>query len=194
MWGSIETLLSSYASLKWQCALVTLLSYIDRFLPKRQWFIRIVDLKEQVARLVERIEWFPTHMKKRLVDWANGLEWDWLFSRQRTFGTPIPFWYCQECDAVIAPKEENLPIDPMREKPPMDRCPKCGSGALAGAKEICDCWVDSSITPLVIAGWPHKLEPYPINLRQQGSEIIRTWAFYSIIHCYLQTGQPRIRR
>lgn len=159
------------------------------FLLKRQWFIKIVDLKEQVARLVERIGWFPTHMKKRLVDWANGLEWDWLFSRQRTFGTPIPFWYCQECDTVIAPKEENLPIDPTREKPPIEKCPKCGSSALAGARETCDCWVDSSITPLVIAGWPGKLEPYPINLRQQGSEIIRTWAFYSMIQCYLQTGQ-----
>jgi valyl-tRNA synthetase len=157
------------------------------FLPKQQWFIRIVDLKERIARSAEKMEWFPAHMKKRLVDWANGLEWDWLFSRQRAFGTPIPFWYCQECDAVIAPK--GLPIDPAREKPPVEKCPQCGSNTLTGAKEICDCWVDSSITPLVIAGWPHRLRHYPISLRQQGSEIIRTWAFYSIVQCYLQTDQ-----
>jgi valyl-tRNA synthetase len=129
-------------------------------------------------------------LKKRLIDWTEGLQWDWLFSRQRKFGTPIPFWYCQKCSYIIAPRKEHLPIDPTKEKPPVDKCPHCGSKAITGAKEVCDCWVDSSITPLVIAGWPNILQYYPINLRQQGSEIIRTWAFYSIVQCYLQTGQP----
>jgi len=159
------------------------------FLFKPQWFIHITDLKREIVKLAHQIKWFPPHTKKRLIGWAEGLEWDWLFSRQRTFGTPIPFWRCQECNYVIAPKKEDLPIDPAKEKPPVEQCPRCGSKAITGAKEVCDCWVDSSITPLVIAGWPNVLQYYPLSLRQQGSEIIRTWAFYSILQCYLQTGQ-----
>ena len=159
------------------------------FLSKPQWFIRITDLREEIVKLAHQIKWFPPRMKKRLIDWVEGLEWDWLFSRQRTFGTPVPFWYCQKCDYIIAPKEEDLPIDPAKEKPPIGKCPSCGSKAITGAREVCDCWVDSSITPLVIAGWPNTLQYYPLNLRQQGSEIIRTWTFYSIVQCYLQTGR-----
>ena len=159
------------------------------FLSKPQWFIHITDLKEEIIKLAHQIKWFPPHMKKRLIDWAEGLEWDWLFSRQRKFGTPIPFWYCQKCNYIIAPGKEDLPIDTSKEKPPIDECPKCGSKAITGAKEVCDCWVDSSVTPLVMASWPNTLKYYPLSLRQQGSEIIRTWAFYSIVQCYLQTGQ-----
>jgi len=159
------------------------------FLPKPQWFIRIKDIREQIVKIAHQINWFPTDMKKRLIDWAEGLEWDWLFSRQRIFGTPVPFWYCQKCGYIIAPKKKDLPIDPATQKPLVGKCPSCGSKALVGSEDVCDCWVDSSITPLVIAGWPRTLQYYPLSLRQQGSEIIRTWAFYSILQCYLQTGQ-----
>lgn len=65
--------------------------------------------------------------------------------------------------------------------------------SLTGARDVCDCWVDSSITPLVIAGWPETVKYYPADLRQQGSEIIRTWASYSLVQCYLQTGQIPFR-
>jgi valyl-tRNA synthetase len=159
------------------------------FLPKPQWLIRITDLRENVIDLTKQIRWFPAHMQHRLIDWVKGLEWDWIFSRQRTFGTPVPFWHCQTCGYIIAAKKEDLPVNPSIEKPPVDKCPKCGSQAIVGAEEVCDCWIDSSITPLVIAGWPHELRHYPVDLRQQGSEIIRTWAFYTIVMCFLLTGQ-----
>jgi valyl-tRNA synthetase len=158
-------------------------------LSKPQWFIRITDLKHQIIRLADEIEWVPKVMKKRLIEWVKGLEWDWLFSRQRTFGTPIPFWFCEKCNYIIAPTESELLIDPAKRKPPVDTCPKCGSTAISSAKDVCDCWVDSSITPLVVAGWPDNLTYYPVDLRQQGSEIIRTWAFYSLVQCLLQTGR-----
>jgi valyl-tRNA synthetase len=159
------------------------------FLSKPQWLIRIADLKETIIELAKQIRWCPSHMQQRLIDWTRGLEWDWIFSRQRTFGTPIPFWHCQNCGKIIAPEEKDLPVNPATEKPPIDRCPKCNSQTIVGAKEVCDCWIDSSITPLLIAGWPNTLKPYPVDMRQQGSEIIRTWAFYTIVQCYLQTGQ-----
>lgn len=159
------------------------------FLAKPQWFIHITDLREEIVKLAHQIKWFPPHTKRRLIDWAEGLEWDWLFSRQRKFGTPIPFWFCPKCSYIIPPRKEDLPIDPAKDESPVDQCPECGSRAITGAREVCDCWVDSSITPLVICGWPGILQYYPLSLRQQGSEIIRTWAFYSILQCYLQTGQ-----
>jgi len=159
------------------------------FLPKTQWFIRITDLKEKITDLVRRIQWFPQFMQHRLIEWIRGLEWDWIFSRQRTFGTPIPFWYCQNCGCIISPRKQDLPVNPAIEKPPFGKCPNCHGQAIVGASEVCDCWIDSSITPLLIAGWPNTLRPYPADLRQQGSEIIRTWAFYTIIQCYLHTGQ-----
>jgi valyl-tRNA synthetase len=164
------------------------------FLPKPQWLIHITDLKEKIIELAKQITWFPSHMQQRLIDWTRGLEWDWIFSRQRTFGTPIPFWHCQNCGNIIAPKEKDLPVNPAIEKPPSNKCSKCNSQAIIGAKEVCDCWIDSSITPLLIAGWPNTLKPYPADLRQQGSEIIRTWAFYTLIQCYLQTGQIPFKR
>jgi len=159
------------------------------FLSKTQWFIRIIDLKEKITDLAKQTRWFPSFMQRRFIDWTRGLEWDWLFSRQRTFGTPVPFWYCQKCGYIIAPKKEDLPVNPATKKPPINKCPCCNSQAIVGASEVCDCWIDSSITPLLIAEWPNTLKYYPLNLRQQGSEIIRTWAFYTIAQCYLQTGQ-----
>lgn len=159
------------------------------FLPKPQWLIRVTDLKQEIINLAMQIRWFPAHMQQRLLDWIKGLEWDWIFSRQRTFGTPIPFWHCQTCGYIIAPKEKDLPVNPKIEKPPINKCPKCGSQALVGTQEVCDCWIDSSITPLIIAGWPNKLRHYPASLRQQGSDIIRTWTFYTIVMGYLLTDR-----
>jgi len=159
------------------------------FLSKPQWFIHIMDLKEEIVRSAHQIKWSPPHMKKRLIDWAEGLEWDWLISRQRKFGTPLPFWYCQGCGYIIAPNKENLPVDAANEKPPVDKCPSCGNETIRGAEEVCDCWVDSSITPLVVAGWPDNRQYSPRNLRQHGSDVTRTWDLYSIVQCHLQVGQ-----
>lgn len=159
------------------------------FLPRTQWFISITDLKEKITDLVKQIQWFPPFMQQRLIEWTHGLEWDWVFSRQRTFGTPIPFWYCHNCGYLVAPRKENLPVNPRIAEPPHNLCPNCRSQSIIGARDVCDCWIDSSITSLLITGWPNKPRHYPVDLRQQGSEIIRTWAFYSIIQCYLQTSQ-----
>jgi len=163
------------------------------FLPKTQWFIRITDLKKEITDLIKQIMWHPPFMQKRILDWIKGLKWDWIFSRQRTFGTPVPFWYCQTCGHIIAPKKRDLPVNPATEKPPLEKCPSCQSQTIRGSSDVCDCWVDSSITPLLITGWPNKLKHYPVDLRQQGSEILRTWAFYTIVQCYLQTGRAPFR-
>ncbi|MGB9577136.1 MAG: valine--tRNA ligase [Candidatus Micrarchaeia archaeon] len=157
-----------------------------------QWFIRLKGFEETVKKAAHSMRWVPDRARQLLMDWVNGLEWDWCISRQRVFGIPIPFWYCEKCGEVYAPKESQLPVDPTKDEPPVKKC-RCG-GALKGETSICDGWVDSSITPLFVAGWPENKELmqkiYPSSLRPQGTDIIRTWAFYTIHRCTLLTGVP----
>ncbi|MDI9642067.1 MAG: valine--tRNA ligase [Archaeoglobales archaeon] len=144
--------------------------------PAEQWFVK-VD-KEKIVEIAKKIKWVPEFMFDRLLSWVEAMEWDWVISRQRVFATPIPVWYCKKCGKVIVAEEDWLPVDPTKEKP---RKPcECGSSEFEGEKDVLDTWMDSSITPLVIAGWP-QLKEYPVSLRPQGHDIIRTWAFYTIL-------------
>ncbi|MFH0835539.1 MAG: valine--tRNA ligase, partial [Candidatus Micrarchaeota archaeon] len=155
----------------------------------RQWFIKLSESKQDVLKYADEMRWVPEHHKQLLRDWVDGLEWDWCFSRQRIFGIPIPFWYCGKCGEIVAPEPEQLPVDPRKDTPP-GKC-KCG-GALKGVQDVCDGWVDSSITPLIVSGWPDSpqfKDLYPTQLRPQGTDIIRTWAFYTIFRCGVLTGK-----
>ena len=163
------------------------------FIPTRQWFIKVRELTDLIVEKAREMKWYPPYMIQRLIDWANGLDWDWIISRQRIFGTPLPFWVCRKCGEIIPARKEDLPVDPVRDPPPVDKCPKCGSTEIEGVKDVCDCWVDSSITPLHISKWMEDEEffklTYPVTLRPQGYEIIRTWAFYTIFRCTILTGE-----
>lgn len=155
-----------------------------------QWFIKVTPFKEEMLETASKIRWVPEHMFNLFRDWTNGLEWDWCISRQRVFGTPMPFSYCDSCGEIVVPDESKLPVDPARDPAP-GSCQKCGE-KLIGEKSICDGWIDSSITPLIIAGWPEEFDEklYPSSLRSQGTDIIRTWAFYTIFRCLKLTGKP----
>ncbi|MGI0100354.1 MAG: valine--tRNA ligase [Candidatus Micrarchaeaceae archaeon] len=156
-----------------------------------QWAIKVKEYSSKIKELANEMAWEPEFTKRYLEDWADFIDWDWIISRNRVFGTPIPFWYCEKCGFIAAPDRESLPVDPARDKAPTERCPKCG-GKLKGETNTCDVWVDSSITPLVIAGWPDNKKlmemAYPADLRLQGTEIIRTWAFYTIFRSWALTG------
>ncbi len=146
-------------------------------IPAEQWFVKVE--KEKILEAARRIKWVPQHMFSRLESWVEAMEWDWVISRQRVFATPIPVWYCKKCGEILVAKEEWLPVDPTLTSPP-ESCPKCGSNEFRGETDVLDTWMDSSITPLVITGWPNVKE-YPTHLRPQGHDIIRTWAFYTIL-------------
>jgi valyl-tRNA synthetase len=121
-------------------------------------------------------------MQVRLKNWADSVEWDWCISRQRIFATPIPVWYCKSCGEVLVAKEEWLPLDPTQTKPPV-KC-KCGCEEFVPEKDVLDTWMDSSISALAVAGWPDRKDlRMPTQLRPQGHDIIRTWAFYTILRC-----------
>ena len=158
-------------------------------LVKKQWFVAVRDLIEKTKVAADEMRWVPDHMKSRMVNWADSMEWDWCISRQRIFATPIPVWYCKDCGAVILPDAEDLPIDPTVDKP-KHAC-ECGCEEFIPEEDVLDTWMDSSISPLSIAGWPDEdyVNHFPSNIRPQGHDIIRTWAFYTTLRCLALTGQ-----
>ncbi len=145
---------------------------------EKQWFVKIE--KDRILENARKIEWIPEHMIHRLESWVESMEWDWVISRQRVFATPIPVWYCKNCGYTVVAKEEWLPVDPTKDVP-KEPCPKCGGTEFEGESDVLDTWMDSSITPLAITGWPDDHKEYPTHLRPQGHDIIRTWAFYTIL-------------
>ena len=162
------------------------------FLNVQQWFLKTREFKEDVLKVADEVEWYPEYMKQRLVDWVNSLTWDWPISRQRYFATPIPAWICEDCGHVVLAREEDCYIDPTVSPPPVEKCEVCG-GTLKGCEEVFDTWMDSSITPLFNAYWERDSDKfkklYPMSLRPQSQDIIRTWAYYTILRCYLLTGE-----
>jgi len=158
-------------------------------LVKKQWFVAVKELNSQIEEAVETMDWMPEHMKTRLLHWTGNMDWDWCISRQRLFATPIPVWYCKSCGKIVLPSEDELPIDPTQTQPSTP-C-ECGSTDFEGEVDVLDTWMDSSITPLVIAGWPNPeyKDLFPATIRQQGHDIIRTWAFYTILRSLALTGK-----
>ncbi|MBN2109466.1 MAG: valine--tRNA ligase, partial [Methanosarcinaceae archaeon] len=155
-------------------------------LSERQWFVRIDT--DAVAKAADEIEWLPPYMKVRLENWIGTMEWDWCISRQRLFATPIPVWYCKECGDALVAKEEWMPVDPTRQQPPQ-AC-SCGCTQFEAEEDVLDTWMDSSITALHVSGWlsDHEMR-LPTQLRPQGHDIIRTWAFYTILRSMAIKGK-----
>ncbi|MGB9732308.1 MAG: valine--tRNA ligase [Candidatus Micrarchaeia archaeon] len=161
-----------------------------------QWFMKTKEFADKIKEQAEKIRWIPEFTKRYLLDWTDYIDWDWVISRQRKFDTPLPFWVCEKCGYIMPADKDKLPVDPRIENPPIDKCPKCG-GKMVGESSTCDVWVDSSITPLAIAGWPDDNElfqkAFPANIRVQGTEIIRSWAFYTIYRIWALTGEVPFR-
>lgn len=156
-----------------------------RMLP--QWSLRILDLKDELLARARALSWHPEWMRARLEAWIEGLSWDWTLSRQRFYGVPFPVWLCADCGGAVCAEAEALPIDPLSDPPPVPDCPACG-GALAGDPDVMDTWMTSSMTPLIHAGWADGGGgPYPLTLRVQAFEIIRTWLFSTLLKAHLHT-------
>ncbi|MEM0493276.1 MAG: valine--tRNA ligase, partial [Candidatus Thermoplasmatota archaeon] len=170
----------------WRCK--TPVEYINA----KQWFLKTIPFKKLVLDASNEINWYPEFMKTRLEEWVNSLEWDWVISRQRYFATPIPLWECKKCEEVVLARIEDCYVDPTIDPPPLDRCPRCG-GELKGCEDVFDTWMDSSISPLYNTFYYRDEKKfkklYPMSLRPQAHDIIRTWAFYTILRCTLLTGE-----
>jgi valyl-tRNA synthetase len=154
------------------------------FLPTTQWFVKMLDMKESLLEAGNQISWYPSYMKKRYEEWVSGLKWDWCISRERFYGIPIPVFNCDNCDNVVIPDEDNFPLDPKTQKNEV-ACPSCKTGKLIPEKSVLDTWFTSSLTPDINNGnqlnGPLKNRLYPMSMRPQAHDIIRTWAVYSIL-------------
>jgi valyl-tRNA synthetase len=157
------------------------------YVHSKQWFVKYLDIKDQMLHWGMELNWFPKHMRNRYDNWVQGLQWDWCVSRQIYFGIPIPVWYCEKCDEVIAAREEDLPVDPLEDRPPLDSCPKCGHDKLVGESDILNTWATSSLTPTIVKelfrGRPcyEELSRNPMSLRPQGHDIISFWLFNTVV-------------
>lgn len=160
-------------------------------IPSKQWYIDILSEREKYLKAADEINWYPPSMKTRYITWVENLKWDWCISRQRYFGIPFPIWYCKKCGKTIFANEEELPINPI-EKGPSTPC-TCGSTEFIPETAVLDTWATSSLTPLINSRWgteddiSDKL--MPMGMRTQAHEIIRTWAFYTIVRSLFHTGK-----
>lgn len=155
------------------------------FMKKAQWQIMVLDKKEELIEMAQKVNWYPEHMKVRYEHWVKNLQWNWGISRQRYYGVPFPVWYCKDCGAILLPEEKDLPVDPREEKY-KDKC-DCGSTNIVPEMDVMDTWMTSSCSPEINARWGAKDERkkfLPMSLRPQAHDIIRTWAFYTIVKSY----------
>ncbi len=148
------------------------------FLKTKQWFISILDKKKELLKQVEKLNWYPEHMKSRMVNWIENLNWDWCISRQRFFGIPFPLWRNKITGEIVFPDESELPVDPLSDFP--KNYPDCKN--LVPELDIMDTWATSSISPeIALTSYGLDInENMPMSLRPQAHDIIRTWAFYTI--------------
>lgn len=161
------------------------------FIPSRQWYIDILSEKERFLKAADEIRWHPEHMKNRYQIWVENLKWDWCISRQRYFGVPFPVWYCQDCRNPVFAEESQLPVNPLESRP-FGPC-SCGCNSFVPEEAVFDTWATSSLTPLINAKYWNTEEEtpelIPMSMRSQAHEIIRTWAFYTIVKNLYHTGR-----
>ncbi len=154
----------------------------------KQWFIKYLDLKDEFLRMGNEIEWHPQYMKVRYDNWIKGLRWDWCISRQRFFGVPFPLWYCKSCGAVKLAEIEDLPVDPLFDKP-KGKCDKCGGTEFVPEKDVLDTWATSSLTPQIaielVDDEEVRKKLYPMDMRPNAHDIITFWLFNTVVKSYL---------
>ncbi|CAN5411231.1 valine--tRNA ligase [soil metagenome] len=167
----------------------------------RQWYIRNgardEQLRDKLIALGREISWHPDFMRVRYENWTNGLTGDWLVSRQRFFGVPIPVWYGldergeRDYSRVLTPDSVQLPVDPTTDVPPgYTEAQRDAAGGFEGEKDIFDTWATSSLTPQLAGGWKRDPELWnlvaPFDMRPQGQDIIRTWLFSTLLRSALE--------
>ena len=169
-------------------------------LTSRQWFIKTMDFREKLLERGRELDWHPPYMQARFENWTTGLNGDWCVSRQRFFGVPFPVWYRLDAAGRIdyhdplVPSDDRLPIDPSTDTPEGYREDQRGAAnGFAGDPDVMDTWATSSLTPQIACGWLDDPDlfgkTFPMDLRPQAHDIIRTWLFDTVLRSELEHGQ-----
>lgn len=161
------------------------------FMMAPQWCISIMDHQSTWMQRAQELTWYPDWMKVRLEQWIQNLKYDWNISRQRFYGVPFPVWYVQETGDVIVADESMLPVDPTEMEPPQWAQEKYKGMTLVPESDVMDTWMTSSLTPLINARWAEDMDHkiFPMSLRVQAFEIIRTWLFYTLVQSHEHQNQ-----
>jgi len=165
----------------------------------RQWFIRTLPLRDRLLARGEELVWHPSYMAHRYRAWVEGLTADWNISRQRFFGVPVPVWYPVDAAGAVdyghplAPDETRLPVDPSTDVPDgYEEHQRGAPGGFVGDPDVLDTWATSSLTPQIAGGWGDDPDlfarMFPMDLRPQAHDIIRTWLFTTIVRAELEHG------
>ena len=165
----------------------------------RQWFVKTMEFREPLLARGRELQWHPPYMQARYENWINGLAGDWCVSRQRFFGVPFPLWYRVRADgsidhgARLVPSDDRLPIDPSTDVPVgYTAAQRNQPGGFAGDPDIMDTWATSSLTPQIAARWEEDPDlfarVFPMDVRPQAHDIIRTWLFDTVLRAHLEFG------
>ncbi len=165
----------------------------------RQWFARTIEFRHELLERGRELRWHPAYMGARYASWVEGLNGDWCISRQRFFGVPFPVWYPLDADGVadhehpLVADEARLPVDPSSDAPEgFSEDGRGRPGGFVADPDVMDTWATSSLTPQIAGGWVEDEDlfarVFPMDLRPQAHEIIRTWLFYTVLKSHLEHG------
>jgi len=165
-------------------------------IPMKEYYLKQMDFVKEIEKIAEEIIFHPKEMKQILLDWLKSISQDWPISRRRYYGTEIPIWYCEACGKPWLPEPGEY-YQPWKNPPPSYAKCECGSTKFKGEERTFDTWMDSSISALFISkyGKDDNLfkEAFPVTIRPQGKDIIRTWLYYTLLRVYQITGKPAFK-
>jgi valyl-tRNA synthetase len=164
-------------------------------IPLQDYYVKQLEFVPQLKELAFKLKFHPDMHRQILLKWLDSINIDWPVSRRRFYGTEIPIWYCNACKAPNLAPSDGKYYRPWKDKPPFEKCEKCGDGGsgFTGEDRTFDTWMDSSISPLYVTKFGKYKKmfdyAYPTAMRPQAKDIIRTWLHYTMLRCVQLTGK-----